>query len=339
MPYELTIIDADVPASVETEALSAFCCGDFDGDGRVETVVGGPGILMWHRPSTGERGVIRRGVNVGVGLIAHDLDGDGRPEVVTAYWDDAGNRVAWLKPAGNDLAGAWVEHAIDPGWTGVLHDIVAADLDGDGVDELVGNMCYCDTPGLHLWKRGDDPAQPWTRHAIQRGKVEEGLSVADFDGDGRPEVASGVRVYRRAGDGLEDWTPTEFATGLREMCRVAAVDVTGDGRPELVAIDSEYLDGKLCWYSRNDDGGWTEHPIKRGIYYGHTLQTRRDADGVRIVVAEMHRGGWNPPYNHRAKVYAFRSTDGGKSWAEDDPPRRRRHARGRAGRRRQRRRR
>ena len=315
MPYELTIIDADVPASVETEALSAFCCGDFDGDGRLETVVGGPGILMWHRPETGERGVIRRGVNVGVGLIAADLDGDGRPEVVTAYWDDAGNRVVRLKPATDDLSGDWDEFTIDPKWNGVLHDVVAADLDGDGVDELVGNMCYCDTPGLHLWKRGEDVAKPWTRHTIQTGKVEEGLAVADFDGDGRPEVASGVRVYTRNGDGLDDWSATEYAAGLREMCRVAAIDITGDNRPDLVAVDSEYLDGQLCWYRRDGDG-WAGRTITRGLYYAHTLQARREGGGVRLVVAEMHRGGWNPPYNHRAKIYEFRSNDGGETWGE-----------------------
>ena len=52
-------------------------------------------------------------------------------------------------------------------------------------------MCYCDTPGLHLWKRGGDVTRPWTRHAIQNGKVEEGLAVADFDGDGRPDGGVG----------------------------------------------------------------------------------------------------------------------------------------------------
>ncbi|MEM8875880.1 MAG: VCBS repeat-containing protein [Planctomycetota bacterium] len=307
MPWELTIVDADLPAAAPTESVNCFCAGDFDGDGHVETAVAGNGVFMWHRPATGERGMIRDTGFFGVGMIAHDIDGDGRPEIVTAHTGDSDSALAWYKPDGE---GRWSRHVIDPDWHGILHDIRAADLDGDGVDELVGNRVHCAKPGLHIWKRGDDPKQPWTRTVVQEGKVEEGLVIADVDGDGQLEIVSGVRVYKRIGDG---WTSAEYARGHREMCRVEAIDITGNGKPDLVAVDSEYLDGKLSWFELLH-GVWIEHEIDRGLYYAHSLQVRKVGAGARLVVAEMKRGGWNPPFNHRAKIYEYTTNNAGKTW-------------------------
>ena len=83
-----------------------------------------------------------------------------------------------------------------------------------------------------------------------------------------------------------------------------------------MAVDSEYLDGQLCWYRRDGDGWAGANDQARPLLRPHFAGPPRGATPSASVVGEMHRGGWNPPYNHRAKIYEFRSTDGGETWAE-----------------------
>ncbi len=320
--WELTILDGNPPGKLE-EGCGSCAVGDADGDGCIEMFVGTPECIMWYRPGSADRGVVLNGWQTHVGLALADITGDGRLDLACHLREVSGDGsvIAWLEMTDRGLDAEWIPHVIDPAPTGGGHDVIFADVDGDGELELLVNACYCPVPGVFIYKRTADPRQPWQKHCVQEGSIEEGVAVGDFLGDGRIGIASGVRLYMPPNGGpyAGPWTPMVVAPAHREMCRVRAVDITGNGRPDLVIDDSEYLEGDISWFENRmveePARPWVEHHLEHGIYYGHSLWANRDDAGrVRIMVAEMAGGGWNAPYDYDARIIHYETTDNGANW-------------------------
>jgi hypothetical protein len=135
----------DVFADLGDRHAKEILVSDVDGDGKTELYVSVEGVTSGKGPDTKlEQPVsIRRyaaGDTTGVEiasledhlcrfLTVGDFDGDGRREMVAAAFK-AG---LWLLRPG---AGAWQKESIDRASSGFEHASLAADLDGDGVDEL-----------------------------------------------------------------------------------------------------------------------------------------------------------------------------------------------------------
>ena len=68
----------------------------------------------------------------------------------------------------------------------------------------------------------------------------------------------------------------------------------------MILVESEYPDGRAAWFENRllEDPGnpWVEHPLECPLNFCHSLAAWRDpASGeVRVFVAEMAQGGWNP---------------------------------------------
>ncbi|MEM8876011.1 MAG: VCBS repeat-containing protein [Planctomycetota bacterium] len=324
--WELTLLDAE-PLARFYQGLVASTAADLDGDGIPELVVGSTDALTWYQIDTGKRAVICRDGTCSVGLAIADIDGDGRPEVVTGLQapDTADKNlweIAWFKPSGS-LDEPWAKHVLEPAHHGYPHDLVLHDVDGDGRLELIANGPHGGRSSLYLYRPGVDPEMPWKCYDIGSNRSEEGLCVVRLDRDGGWGIASGPNVYRcpEGGPfgkpGSIPWPLTEVAPNHREMCRVSALDITGNGVDDLVIIDSEYFEGQLSWLENTGHGEWIEHPIERGIAYGHSLHAERTQEGVRLVVAEMAGGGWAALYNYDARIIEYLSADGGETWKRE----------------------
>jgi hypothetical protein len=313
--WELTILDADTPSN----ELGSITAGDIDGDGNIEILAGGNQGLVWYRPATRQRGVVAR-MHCHVGIALEDVDGDGKLEAVLG---EAGPNLYWFKPPKN-LENPWTRHVIDAATLGAPHDVVFGDIDGDGKRELVVDAVYSPTPGIYAYKPGADPTKPWRKCEISSGLALEGTAIADLDGDGQMEIICGPDYFKRpvAGTFSGRWTRHTFAPSHREMCRVKPIDITGNGRPDLVIVDSEYMDGKLSWFENrmkeNPAEPWVEHELEIDLIYAHSLSAWRDGQRlVRIMVGEMPKGGWGAPVNHKARIIEFTSRDQGKSWQQE----------------------
>ena len=87
-----------------------------------------------------------------------------------------------------------------------------ADLDGDGNDELIIGVRdnLNDKPnerrGVRIYKAVDGSGTKWERQIVEDGGVAvEDLSVADLNGDGRPDLVAvgrqthNIRIYWNEG--------------------------------------------------------------------------------------------------------------------------------------------
>ncbi|HMB55277.1 MAG TPA: VCBS repeat-containing protein [Thermoanaerobaculia bacterium] len=120
-------------------------------------------------------------------VAAGDFDGDGRSDLGAGSGEGRGEVHLWL----GDGAGGFAAAPGSPFATAAgPKRAVAADLDGDGRDELL--LTVWGGP-LLVVRLGDDGARV---EEIAAGADPWGLATADLDGDGRPDVA-----VANAGDG------------------------------------------------------------------------------------------------------------------------------------------
>jgi hypothetical protein len=251
--------------SLPTEAVQTYLwtpsIADLDADGQAEVVFGrnvisSGGVLLWH--GTGGHGL-------GTSFAA-DLDGDGIMEVIagsTVYESDGSVR-----------------------WDGGVSSYSGvADLDLDGQPEIVtvsyeGTVTVFSAGGVVEWTVDfptDSRAGPPT--------------LADFDGDGLPEIGIAfISSYRVLdGDGTILWAQdTEDDSSGRTGS--AVFDFEGDGAAEVVYADEHVLyifDGATgtveMAYEDHESGTLLEYPIIVDI----------DGDGsAEIVLASNNM--WEP---------------------------------------------
>lgn len=127
-------------------------------------------------------------------------------------------------------------------WTwatgGFVFDVAAADLDGDGADELIrgddfGYVTVLDRTGKQL---------RWWRPEVGNAGLITGVVAADLDGDGKPElVATGDRAFQNEmgvveaidADGTVRWSVRRADSALD----LRAADLDGDGSDELIVAE------------------------------------------------------------------------------------------------------
>jgi hypothetical protein len=175
-----------------------------------------------------------------------DVDGDGVLDIAGGDWGGLG--VALGKGDGTFRP---------PVFTRLLHEAspvatAFADLDGDGLDEVVASTCRAHTvsvirvlAGGALGERVDYAVPDCPRAVV----------ATDVDGDGHPDLAvvtynSRMAVFRNAGDGTF-LAPVYYQVGsLAEALAVA--DLDGDGYPDLATASQDSGEVGVLW---NDGAG------------------------------------------------------------------------------------
>ena len=334
MDYEHSFVDAQGGY----DEWGAAAVADFDGDGVPEFATGGRGggfLHLYDYDGSWCRYEVTHAVSPNVGAAPIDLDGDGLPELVFGEWGEqilgasrggkaesnrypgaSDKRLFWtpMNPARDDFGE--IHHVggdfDDP------HDVLAADLDGDGATEVV--VREKEGP-LYVYDVPDDPTEHWERLCLADYLAGDGTDIADLDGDGVPDVVTNQAWFENDGDGGFTRRPIPLPDDWDPETRTVVGDVDDDGVPEVVVTESEVdVAARLAVCSHDGNGEDWEVDIvvdaerdRRGL---HSLQVADlDDDGRNeIFSAEMENGKTDS--QHRAPEWFVLSYEDG-TWAEE----------------------
>ncbi len=197
------------------------------------------------------------------GVVA-DFNGDGRPDVAAS-----GSTVQILMGTGGGAFAQPIDFsdATGAGWASALgsngaEDMVAADIDGDGLDDLVfasnqglggvamGGLC------VSLNKNhGASFADPACFPRNLPDFNDFSLALGDFNGDGAIDAAvgnngPGVEIYLSTGKTTATFAPaTDVALGSADDLQAA--DMNNDGKIDLVSFETN---GGVAILLGNGDG-------------------------------------------------------------------------------------
>jgi len=174
--------------------------GDINNDGREDIFVG---TGWYERPEAGPFSGPWAyhqdwDLHASVPIIIRDMDGDGITDIIWGQGHDYG--LYFWHGKGPDAEGnmRFEQHLIDDSWS-QPHALHMADLDGDGVDELLtgkrvrahnGKDPGGTEPPLVCYYAWDQAGKTFQRHMINEGQVGIGLQIrtADLDTDGDLDI-------------------------------------------------------------------------------------------------------------------------------------------------------
>ena len=179
-------------------------------------------------------------------VAAGDVNGDGLIDVVTADIDlqEEGQpgHVSVLINNGNRTFAAPVRYPVGES----PRAVELGDFNGDGYLDIAVTGSASDIVSV-LINNGDGTFRPQRSYPAAHGAHD--IAIADFNGDGALDLAvSGYNDYfvwilLNAGDGT--FVPGGMVYN-GAFCTVAAGDVNGDGRPDLVMADGASLGIKVA---------------------------------------------------------------------------------------------
>lgn len=288
-----------------------IAAGDVDGDGFPDLagITGaldpdGPSVVLWRGPVAGDAAAPRWRTPVAeplpdagpahhFELLAGDFNGDGfRDLVLSSLGFQHGRGRIYVIPGGEMGLRSDAVVALDSprGLGGGFHALAAADLDGDGADDLLASASDI-SPVAMLYRgtaAGIDSLPSWS---VARGDdgFGRGGAIADLTGDGALDVALASPSARGQGCVYTfPWRPETRSlavdassvacnAAVRSTTFVGAImalgDFDGDGFADLAAVEQ----------SAELDRLWSTPGNREGLYEGGlTALDRGSATGLRV---------------------------------------------------------
>jgi len=186
-------------------------------------------------------------------FVLGDADGNGTMEAVTAH--TLGNTGDYYRISGLDFSGN-ILFTTDLNTTEDILNIYFGDADGNGMEEFFAVTLFSGDFRLHLLNPdgSHQSGYPVSIHTPGGGSLMFGPPVvADLDGNGDLEMILGYNSSStsRAMAVNHDGTPVagfpiNISSGS-QLFYLGMGDVTGDGEPELIAVDNELSADYRVW--------------------------------------------------------------------------------------------
>jgi hypothetical protein len=239
--------------------FGASALADFDRDGDLDFAVVNRADKQvywfeqaskseWKRRLAGELPLAQ------LGGTTLDVDADGWPDMVVGGY--------WFRNTGKPREQAFERFRYDASIRTEIHDMVAADMDGDGKNDIVA---MGDREGCFWYAIPENPARDadWRRTAITDDVLDDGVDIhsgfypagaGDLDKDGDVDLFLADRWMENSGGG-KAWTPHRVYFGRRGpwgfSTRSAILDLDKDGDNDIVVTDSDGQNSGAAWLENN----------------------------------------------------------------------------------------
>lgn len=296
----------------------ACAVADFNGDGRLDVVAGEYLYLApdWKavkirtlKGSVDEKG---KGYRWDFANLALDVDGDGKPDVVSVDWFD--QHAVWFRNPGS-TNGEWPETRIEK--NGNFETAELGDVIGDGKAKAVVPVV-----ARTVWYeavKGPDGKGAFVTHVVSEKTMSFGVGVGDINGDGRPDIIRPEAWFEAPADPRGGgWIEHPIALGAKDgkaahTGQILVYDVNGDGLNDIIASDAHGYG--IFWYEQVRAGkeiSFKQHLIDDSWTQAHSLALA-DLDGCgrpELIAGKrfMAHNGSDPEEDAPLGVYYYKLT-------------------------------
>ena len=190
-----------------------------------------------------------------------DIQGIGHLNPVAGFEKPSGGIYWYEYPSSGVLTDPWPKHTIVSNGN-AFEDMVPLDVNGDGAVDIIASYSPPSGGSLVVWfenprgHNGNPATDAWIMHKIGTGLGENSLILADLDGDGKVDIATGSHIYFR--NTADSWTQVQYNKALRG---VATLDI-GSGKGSINLISN------LSTSSSTDNAAWFEIHEKSMTMHG-----------------------------------------------------------------------
>lgn len=245
----------------------AIAVGDFNRDGKVDiaiatpqTAVTSPGQLFIYLGNGDGTFAAAPGPvtfpAASNAIFVADVNGDGKLDVIVGGFYST-----------QILLGNGDGTFASPSTVGSSGAIAVGDFNGDGIPDLIVGY-NISTPAVYLGNGDGTFAANGYKFSLGSTSGAGPAVIADFNGDGIPDVAIAAGYYSPAyifvgkGDGTFTAVDSSANPSINEPSSIAVADLNGDGKPDLIITNANSYSGNtmnpdLTFMLGNGDGTFT----------------------------------------------------------------------------------
>ncbi len=286
--FQTHVIEAEIPGGY------AVLATDMNKDGRPDVIGMTSRIteLAWYENPSWERHVLIQDMSGLVNMAAHDVDGDGIPELAIE------NEFSMIAAKSRGLV-QLLQHQGDPRklWKAIpvdelatSHHVAWADIDGDGAKELINGPLigadalapkYEDRVPLVYYHVPNKLQGEWKRLLIsdQLSGVLHRVRVVQWDEDKAEELLTagfdGIFLHDAAGKGDEiRWENTQLSSGHKPLPKTAGASDVAVGKlnkTRMVTSVEPWHGNEVVVYTEDKSGHWQRRIIYDQLTEGHEV--------------------------------------------------------------------